>query len=684
MTTQVPHLSRRTFLCRGACLCAGITGLFDLSTFFGAGPLRGDDDVLASAKLMPPKIGDALTIPAPGSVTLNSYFANRIQLGVDHHLTVLDYTKLVDYFRHPANPFAEGEFWGKTVRSVCLTYQYNHDPKLKAILDATVADLLSTQTPDGCISTHTYPKQPKGGDLWERKYVLLGLLRYYEIDPKPEVLSAMVRLADYTIGQIGPAPKTPIGDTGYAFQGIESSSILEPMMKLYQLTGYSRYLDFGHYIVEEAGGCKRANIFEELVQGTAPKDIASNGNPKQSIAKAYETMSCFEGLVEYYRATGNDQWRQAAANLQNGIRDREITIIGGGGGDQPYNLGLGRGEQWNDTAFEQTNPTMTKMMETCVTVTWMKFCLQILRLTGDSRVADQMELSLYNALAGAQKPTGNYYDYFQKLDGIRGGKPGYTHQVGTFTLSCCTANGPMGLALAPTMAVMESSAGAVVNFYCFDTARIKTPAGAATLRLETDYPKTGQMRLHVEPPRAGSTFTLGLRIPEWSRQTTLKINGQPQDAPAGKYAQINRAWSPGDIVDLTLDMRGRLLPAPHGSNRGGDDFVALAHGPLILARDVRLGGDIDQPVAVKTDKNLRVDTQPADPAPFAQITLKVPTEDGGSFPMIDYASAGNTWAADSHYVTWMPCPAAEGGDLVPAGPFAPHATEGGESAPARI
>ena len=41
------------------------------------------------------------------------------------------------------------------------------------------------------------------------------------------------------------------------------------------------------------------------------------------------------------------------------------------------------------------------MQETCVTVTWMKLCHQLLRLTGDRVFADAIEQSFVNAYLGA-------------------------------------------------------------------------------------------------------------------------------------------------------------------------------------------------------------------------------------------------------------------------------------------
>lgn len=82
----------------------------------------------------------------------------------------------------------------------------------------------------------------------------------------------------------------------------------------------------------------------------------------------------------------------------------ELTIIGSGGGDQPHHPKV-LGEAWDHTAVEQTNPDMSRMMETCVGVTWMKYCSQLLRLTGDASAADRIETYLYNGLLGAMKPT---------------------------------------------------------------------------------------------------------------------------------------------------------------------------------------------------------------------------------------------------------------------------------------
>ena len=175
-----------------------------------------------------------------------------------------------------------------------------------------------------------------GSDLWERKYALMGLLAYYELTGSPEALEACVKLVRYTNDQVGLPPKTPITDTGWAFCGIESSSILEPVLRVYQITGDPAALELGTYIVN-SGCCKRENIFEAIKNGKSPMEIGSNGIPEQSIAKAYEMMSCFEGLCEYHRVTGDPEALETVKTFWDKVIEEEITLLGSGGADAPFN-----------------------------------------------------------------------------------------------------------------------------------------------------------------------------------------------------------------------------------------------------------------------------------------------------------------------------------------------------------
>ena len=128
----------------------------------------------------PPRITDKTTALEPGAVQLSGYLDKYIRLSIDNwNKGPLPYGEFVDFFRqHSAPQFALGEMWGKAVRSGCMLYRYTHDPELKEIMANTVTDMLSTQCDNGSFSCTAPEMQPgsENGDLWERKYVMLGLL----------------------------------------------------------------------------------------------------------------------------------------------------------------------------------------------------------------------------------------------------------------------------------------------------------------------------------------------------------------------------------------------------------------------------------------------------------------------------------------------------------------------------
>lgn len=591
----------------------------------------------------------------PNSIQLTGHLEGYIQNSIANwNKGRLPYDEFVNFFRtHAAPQFALGEMWGKAVRSGSMFYRYTKDPELKTILDNTVQDLLSTQNENGSISCTPVDQQPgsENGDLWERKYVMLGLEEYYQwVNPDSAVLNALKKHADCIIDQVGHAPKKEIVDLGWSATNIgyepchiESSTLLEPFMRLYNWTGEQRYLDFARYIVE-SGGTKHFDLIQQAYDNTDPY-LMSGHYPK-----AYEMMSMFEGVVEYYRVTGDERCRQAFMNLFNNIRKREITIIGNAGADQPYHPNVA-GEAWGNTAYEQTNPNITRMMETCVGVTWMKFCSQIMRLTGDPTPADEIEKYVYNGLLGAMKPTGDGFSYVNLLNGNKVVNYGWGWHFDDFYVTCCNLNGPMGLAYIPYVAVMTSEEGPIVNLYNAGEVNMNTRTQPLQLTIDTDFPLTGHVVINVNPEKA-ENFTMKLRIPSWSQNTALSVNGEKVEATPGTYAELNRKWNPGDRIEIDFDMTCRVINAPLGSNRAGDNFQAVIRGPIVLARDENIDPNFDQPVAIQADENGVVAITPVQPTlPSTKMEFLVPTSEG-DIHMVDYASVDG-WNG-SKICTWLP------------------------------
>lgn len=547
-----------------------------------------------------------------------------------------------------------GEYWGKMMRGGCITYTYTQSPELLSVLTGAVRALLGTADEDGRISSYPRDAEYHGWDVWSRKYVMLGLEHFLEISPdeelNAEVLRALCAHADYMLGTLGEGEgKIPVKCTSTAWFGVNSSSILEPFVRLFNLTGARKYLDFATEIVESGGACGE-NVFENAYEDKKQPH-------EYLVIKAYELISCFEGLVEYYRATGEEKWRTAAVNLGRRIRESEVSIIGCCGCWH---------ELFDHTVTRQLSTEYTGVQqETCVTVTWMKFCLQLLCLTGDSAYADEIEKSAYNALLGVVNFEKNpqhgampFDSYSPLVPGTRAKATGGRQLFADGThYGCCACIGSAGTGLVPLASVLLRRDGVAVNLYLPGTVAAQTPAGERLeMAIKTDYPANGAISIELDTTDK-APFTLALRIPAWSDVTTLAVNGEPVDAAPGTYAEIRRVWKCGDLVELTLDMRAKALrPADTGlPDQNSRYHVALRRGPLILARDLRLGADIETPVSLVCDGEGYAEVEPCDPPDFKVFyAFRAKQTDGSRIPLIDYASTGRSWDNRSLLCAWMP------------------------------
>lgn len=590
---------------------------------------------------------DKLTPAAPGAVEIGGWLGGRMQAALDRRVMPQDVDRFIKPFRERTEENGghwRCEYWGKWITSGILACRYEPTPEHQAVIDRAVKELLATQTPDGYIGTYKEGKHLEAWDVWGRKYVLLGLLADYDLRGNKDALEAARRSADFLIKEAPPG-KVNLSDNGLdVVKGLPASSILEPMALLYQRTGEQRYLDFADSII--ANWSKPGNfsatgpqLIETALAGTPPAKVSSR--------KAYEMMSCFEGVCEMYRITGNRKYLDAALAFAGTLLKTEIMIHGSGSNQ----------ELWCGGTRVQTE-TLEQPVETCVTVTWMKLCDHLLRLTGDSIWADQLEVSLYNSLLGAMTPDGAWWAYFSPLSGQR--VPSH-YQHEDMEMSCCVANGPRALFLTPRWALMGSADGLAVNLYAPGTSSAKLADGTEVkVTQHTDYPAGDEIKLTVAPVKKAE-FALKLRISEWSKQTALTVNGQAVSTQPGTYVELRREWSPGDQIVLKLDLRGRAVPAPSGAPQ-----LAVMRGPILLAMDDRFVKPQDIAVRVVADQDGYVALKPStNKVAGVWLTYEVPFEVRPShyfkhyqttLTMCDYASAGNGWSGDNLFRAWLPQP----------------------------
>ena len=521
----------------------------------------------------------SLTLLPSGVVTLKGEMGKALQQTVANRLKTLDYRQMVDpfRFRNEADNRWRCEFWGKVVRSAVYAWRGTQDAELRQKLDETVKDMLSTQTADGCISSYPQEKQLGGWDVWGRKYVLLGMLAYYqEINSDPEILKAMVRMVHQLLDS-----RETIHDLGEHY-GLAANSILRGLQELWCLSGDEKIKATADKL--SSLGCSYLhNIFKMAEIGVSPAELA-NG-------KAYEMTSCFQGLIAIYKEKQSPGMLRSLENYYRSVRDQEIFITGCGG------MKDAMGEFWFNGKERQVYDICGGVGETCVTVTWLAFCMDMLKLTGDLSVADEMERSFYNALLGSLADNGSNFIHVNPML-IGGWKKPAVDQMPDFKgHDCCRAQGPYGLALAPMMAVMKSPDGYVVNLYEDLTAE-------GILEISGNFPVSDTAEITVL--QAGE-YELTLRIPA---EYGCRVNGKC--VPVGVPYKIWKNWRSGEKITLTFDFCIRKLSC------GG--FSAYAAGPLVLCREENGAGN--KPLF---------------------------SRDG----LVDYASAGKRFSPENTLIVWQ-------------------------------
>lgn len=523
-----------------------------------------------------------------------------------------------------------GEFAGKYLCSAVPALRQTDAPALAVHLSNFVAQLLAAQAEDGYLGPFPRAERLLGHwDLWGHYHLMLGLLLWHQQTGDPAALNTCRRMADLACRLYLEGPRR-VYDAGSHEMNM---AIIHSLGWLYRLTGQPRYFQLMRQIEkdwERAGDYLRA--------GLAGVDFYATPRPR------WESLHDLQGLVELWRITGQTQYRQAFVQHWRSIARWDRHNTGG----------FSTGEQ------AVGDPYAAGPIETCCTVAWLALSVDMLRLTGEARVADELELATLNAALGAQHPSGRWWTYDTPMNGVREAsahKIIFQARAGTPELNCCALNGPRALALLVDWAVMTDGQGLVVNWLGPGRFELNLPDGTPVqLRAETRYPLDGRVRWVIQLPHGPARFPLRVRIPTWSGPAAFKVNDQAQQLPPpGQYAQCTRLWRSGDELELDLDLSLRV----QAGDRQAAGQVSLYRGPILLAYDPR-HNPFDEPDLPALDLSRLAEAKVSFPAglggtradPLSPwLLVDVPAQDGRSVRLCDFATAG---AAGTPYRSWLP------------------------------
>jgi DUF1680 family protein len=211
---------------------------------------------------------------------------------------------------------------------------------------------------------------------------------------------------------------------------------------------------------------------------------------------------------------------------------------------------------------------------------WAGFKLSryLMQFTGEARYGDWIERLFYNGVGASLplRPGGrNFYYSDYRISG--GMKVDYWENF-----TCCSGTYIQNMADYHNLIYYQDSSSLYVNLYVPSEVVWNRPAGDIRLLQETGYPETETSTLTVETKQPAD-FTLKLRVPSWSREVSLQVNGADAGVACqpGEWAAISRTWKSGDRVQIRIPLRLRT----EAVDRQHPGRVAVVRGPVVLALD---------------------------------------------------------------------------------------------------
>ncbi len=524
-----------------------------------------------------------------------------------------------------------GEFPGKYLTSAVGGYRLTRDRRLRRFLAEFVRDLISVQDADGYLGPHPRSERLTGKqhdgkwplwDLWGHYHCILGLLHWWQETGDRSALEAACKAADLLCRHFLNTGVRAI-QTGMEEMNL---AVSHGLCLLYEVTGRERYLRLAREIERDWETPPAGDYLRTALQGL---EFYQTPKPR------WESLHDVQAMAELYFITGDERYRRAVTHIWRSIRDYDRHNTGAfSTGEQAVGNPYGRGS-----------------IETCCTIAWLALSLDVLRMTGDAAVADEMELATFNTVLGAQHPSGRWWTFSTPMDGVRLAS---AHEIvfqahqGAPELNCCSVNGPRGLGMISEWAVMKTDDGVAVNFYGPATVELPLARGTRlTLDQKTTYPRDGEITLALLLTKPAE-FALRLRIPAWSRKTEATVNGRAvEDLSPGSYWVIRREWQSGDTINLQLDMSLHHWLG----EREASGMVSIYRGPILLAYDQRFNTMDPDDLPALDGRNLKYTLEKCEEYPAPWLLLRFVAADRRDLCLCDFATAG---ARGTHYRSWLP------------------------------
>ncbi|HOT43547.1 MAG TPA: glycoside hydrolase family 127 protein [Spirochaetota bacterium] len=293
-------------------------------------------------------------------------------------------------------------------------------------------------------------------------------------------------------------------------------------------------------------------------------------------------------MTMLYRETGDRSIYDTLTEAWDRMVRRRMYVTGGIG-SLPVIEGFGRDyELDNRYAY----------CETCAALASIFWSREMLLATGEARYADLIEWQMYNAAAAGIALDGRSYLYRNPLE-----SDGQTRRP-WYATACCPSN--ISRAWASLGKYIHSTSGNDVWIHQYIGSTAEIGSGGMNITINSGLPWNGHasIQLHVDNP---IEFSLNLRVPSWSGNPSISINGdtaefdipaQPNIDTASGYSpyrswflRLRRRWDRETKIEIDLPM-DIVFHRSHDRVKNNRGKVALSRGPLVYCLE-----SIDNPMA---------------------------------------------------------------------------------------
>lgn len=536
------------------------------------------------------------------------------------------------YMRRDSGPdpllsATDGAYSGKYLVSAVLLFRMQREPQLRATIEHSLFRLYDAQDEDGYLGV--YPKgsriagnTPHGAphaDLWNHYHNMLALYLWHKTTNSLQAMERLTRAANYICDAFAHGQHS-LGQLG---QPQLDLAIMHIFALLYRATDDDMYLDIWARMGQAFAAIQGESDFLSMLETRCFSSL-----PVHDASLLY----AIDSLYTLYYVTHDEKYLRPLAAQYNKLRCTSRLPNGGYG-----NMGKSA-----HTPYDCAVP------EACSTAAWVSLCTDTLRATHKMCIADDLELTAFGAALGTLHPSGRYVFRDVPMSGVK--HPACTapdaHTLcGAPEMNCCSADGPHALGLIGQWGVFANDEDVYLNYYGASSAVLQLTSGRLVhITQTTSYPRQGNIAITVTTQRA---VRLHLRIPKWSRNNTLSVDGTAHhDVECGQYYTLNVPT--GSVhIELGLDLALHYW-AGDGPRAGRH---ALYRGPLLMTLDRRHNPhwQTDLPPALDFS-NMHYELL-APSGEFAPIALcKFTAKDGSPVYLSDYGSSGHL---GTHIESWL-------------------------------